>query len=96
MLENQLVPNLTQLKTSQSQNTTIRQRENIWGIGLRKIKVNLLYMSYEKLMSILASDKEVFFENTFEEFVFRSILDVGYEAKKKGGIPNFWLIPQTS
>ena len=46
-------------------------------------------MSYEKLMSILASDKEVFFENTFEEFVFRSIPDVGYEAKKKGGIPNF-------
>lgn len=46
-------------------------------------------MSYEKLMRILASDKEVFFENTFEEFVFRSILDVGYEAKKKGGIPNF-------
>ena len=47
-------------------------------------------MSYEKLMSILASGKEVFFENTFEEFVFRSIPDnLGYEAKKKGGAPYF-------
>jgi hypothetical protein len=44
-------------------------------------------MSYKKLMNKLKSGKEVFFENTFEEFTFRRIPEGGYEAKQKGKPP---------
>jgi hypothetical protein len=55
-------------------------------------------MRNENLISEIASGKEVFFENTFEEFVFRSIPEGGYEAKRKGGKPyevNIGLKPLT-
>jgi hypothetical protein len=39
------------------------------------------------LLEKIASGKEVFFMNTFEEVAFRSIPNGGYEAKQKGGIP---------
>jgi hypothetical protein len=42
-------------------------------------------MSHDKLMSEITSEKEVFFENSFEEYAFRSIPHGGYEAKRKGG-----------
>ncbi len=44
-------------------------------------------MRDENLLEEIATGKEVFFENTFEEVAFRSIPDGGYEAKQKGGIP---------
>jgi hypothetical protein len=44
-------------------------------------------MRNENLISEIASGKEVFFENSFEEFAFRSIPEGGYEAKRKSGQP---------
>ena len=44
-------------------------------------------MRDENLLEEIATGKEVFFENTFEEVAFRSIPDGGYEAKQKGGTP---------
>jgi hypothetical protein len=44
-------------------------------------------MRDENLLEEIATGKEVFFENTFEEVAFRSIPDGGYEAKPKGQSP---------
>ena len=42
-------------------------------------------MRNENLLEEIASGKEVYFENTFEEVAFRNILEGGYEARNKGG-----------
>jgi hypothetical protein len=44
-------------------------------------------MRDENLLDEIATGKEVFFENPFEEVAFRSIPDGGYEAKPKGQRP---------
>jgi hypothetical protein len=61
--------------------------ENLYG-RIRKIfNSKFVTNGHDKLLSKIASGKEVFFENTFEEFVFRSIPKGGYEAKQKGKTP---------
>jgi hypothetical protein len=42
-------------------------------------------MRNENLLEEIASGKEVYFENTFEEVAFRNIIEGGYEARNKGG-----------
>ena len=42
-------------------------------------------MRNENLLEEIASGKEVYFENTFEEVAFRNIPEGGYEARNKGG-----------
>jgi hypothetical protein len=44
-------------------------------------------MRNENLLSEIASGKEVYFENSFEETAFRNIPEGGYEAKQKKGTP---------
>ena len=41
----------------------------------------------KNLLEKIANNQEVYFENSFEEFAFRSIPQGGYEAKRKGGQP---------
>ena len=56
---------------------------------LKIFKSKFATSGHDKLLNKIASGKEVFFENTFEEFVFRSIPKGGYEAKQKGKAPYF-------
>jgi len=41
----------------------------------------------KNLLEKIANNQEVYFENSFEEFAFRSIPQGGYESKRKGGQP---------
>ena len=61
--------------------------ENIYRKFLKIFNIKLTTNGHDKLLNKIASGKEVFFENTFEEFVFRSIPKGGYEAKQKGKAP---------
>jgi hypothetical protein len=58
--------------------------DNIYHKILKIFKSKFATNGHDKLLNKIASGKEVFFENTFEEFVFRSIPKGGYEAKQKG------------
>lgn len=44
-------------------------------------------MVNEELINRLANKEEVYFENSFEEVVFRANPKQGYEAKRKKGKP---------
>lgn len=44
-------------------------------------------MINEELINRLASQEEVYFENSFEEVAFRANPKQGYEAKRKNGKP---------
>ena len=61
--------------------------DNIYRKILKIFKSKFATNGHDKLLNKIASGKEVFFENTFEEFVFRSMPQGGYEAKQKGGNP---------
>jgi hypothetical protein len=61
--------------------------ENIYRKILKIFNIKVTTNGHDKLLNKIASGKEVFFENTFEEFVFRSIPKGGYEAKQKGKAP---------
>jgi hypothetical protein len=61
--------------------------DNIYRKILKIFKSKFATNGHDKLLNKIASGKEVFFENTFEEFVFRSIPKGGYEAKQKGETP---------
>ena len=63
--------------------------ENLYRKILKIFNIKLTTNGHDKLLNKIASGKEVFFENTFEEFVFRSIPKGGYEAKQKGKAPYF-------
>jgi len=61
--------------------------DNTYRKILKIFKSKFATNDHDKLLNKIASGKEVFFENAFEEVAFRSIPDGGYEAKQKGGIP---------
>ena len=61
--------------------------DNIYRKILKYFKSKFATNGNDKLLNKIASGKEVFFENAFEEVAFRSIPDGGYEAKPKGQSP---------